>query len=352
MTIHIGVAGCGKIARTKHIPELLKIEDVKIVALFDTFANVAEKINQEFHLNARVYDSYDGLLSDKEIDCIYVLTPNSTHSEYSIRAMRAGKHVMCEKPMATNAAEAEQVVKVAEETGKQYSVSFQNRFRNDVLALKKRINDGDLGEIYYARALAVRRRGVPAWGSFLDKKKQGGGPLLDIGSHSIDLALWLTGNYEVNYVSGMTFQKIGKRHGEPNRWGMWNPDDFEVEDSAFGFVVMKNGAVIVVESSWALNRVAEHEACVELSGTCGGADLYHGLNLNGSENGCLFVRNYTCYPEDMTSVYAGAKNEAASWIGSLLGQNEHSVTPRQAYMVSKVIDAIYQSSESGRPIYF
>lgn len=352
MTVRIGFAGCGKIAATKHIPELLAMGDVKIVALFDAFKSAAEKTGREFQLNARVHETYEALLADPEVDCIYVLTPNITHAEYSIRAMRAGKHVMCEKPMATCAADAERVAQVAKETGMKYAVSFQNRFRSDVLALKKAIDDGALGEIYFARAVAVRRRGVPVWGSFLDRARQGGGPLLDIGSHSIDMALWLMGNYEVNYVSGVSFNKLGKRRDEPNRWGSWEPERFEVEDSAFGFAVMKNGAAIVIESSWALNRIAESEACVELSGTGGGADLYRGLTLNGTENGRLFTKSFKDYQEKHASGYSGAKNEAESWIGSLRGEGEHCVRPEQTCMVSRIVEAIYRSSETGKPIYF
>lgn len=171
-----------------------------------------------------------------------MLTPNSTHAEVSIAAMESGKHVMCEKPMAKTYAEAKAMVDVAHRTGKVLNIGYQCRYRADAQYLKQACEDGELGDIYFAKALAVRRRAVPTWGVFLDKDKQGGGPLIDMGTHALDMTLWMMDNYEVESVTGSTFQKLADQTNTGNRWGDWDPAKFTVEDSAFGFIKMKNGA--------------------------------------------------------------------------------------------------------------
>ena len=133
---------------------------------------------------------------------VHVLTPNRDHSYITVDALEAGKHVMCEKPMAINTAEAQKMIDAAKRTGKKLTIGYQNRFRPDSRYLKQVCEAGDLGEIYYARAQAIRRRAVPTWGVFLDEEKQGGGPLIDIGTHALDLTLWTMNNYEPEMVVG------------------------------------------------------------------------------------------------------------------------------------------------------
>ena len=125
---------------------------------------------------------------------VHVLTPNRDHSYITVDALEAGKHVMCEKPMAINTAEAQKMIDAAKRTGKKLTIGYQNRFRPDSRYHKQVCEEGDLGEIYYARAQAIRRRAVPTWGVFLDEEKQGGGPLIDIGTHALDLTLWTMNN--------------------------------------------------------------------------------------------------------------------------------------------------------------
>lgn len=167
---------------------------------------------------------------------------------------------MCEKPMAKTAADAQKMLDAARKTGKKLTIGYQNRCRPDSLLMKKAVDAGALGDIYFAKAHAIRRRAVPTWGVFLNEYEQGGGPLIDIGTHALDLTLWMMDNYKPKAVLGSTFKKLGNQTETGNAWGDWDPKEFTVEDSAFGFVTMENGATIILESSWALNTLDVREA--------------------------------------------------------------------------------------------
>ncbi len=214
---------------------------------------------------------YRELLADPTIDVIHVCTWNVSHAEITCAALEAGKHVLCEKPMAVTGEEARLMVETAKRTGKKLSVGYQYRFRKESQFLRKAVDEGRLGEIYAAKAHAVRRRGVPIWGVFTDKSKQGGGPLIDLGGHATDLALWYMDNYDVASVTGVVNYKLGDKP-EGNMVGPWDPATYTVEDSAFGFVRFTNGASLFLEAAWALNVADSREGCVTLCGTEGGAD--------------------------------------------------------------------------------
>ena len=180
--LKVGIIGCGGIANGKHLPALKKNPDVELVAFCDIRLERAEKAAKEYGTpDAKVYEDYKELLADKAIDVVHVLTPNKEHSFITVDALHAGKHVMCEKPMAKTYAEAKAMVEAAQETGKILSIGYQNRCTAAALQAKKLVEGGELGEIYYAKAHAIRRRAVPTWGVFLNEDEQGGGPLIDIG---------------------------------------------------------------------------------------------------------------------------------------------------------------------------
>ena len=263
--IKIGIIGCGGIAIGKHLPALKKIPGVEMVAFCDIIRQRAEDAAKKYGVDgAKVYEDYKELLKDESIQVVHVLTPNRSHSFITVDALESGKDVMCEKPMAINSEEAKKMLDAAKRTGKLLTIGYQNRFRNDSLYLKQEAEKGVFGDIYYAKATALRRRAVPTWGVFLNEYEQGGGPLIDIGTHALDLTLWVMNNYEPLYCVGTTYKKLGNILPSGNAWGDWDPKQFTVEDSAFGFIVMKNGATIVLESSWALNTLENREAVTSI----------------------------------------------------------------------------------------
>ncbi|MBC7765593.1 MAG: Gfo/Idh/MocA family oxidoreductase [Hyphomonadaceae bacterium] len=355
--LKVGIIGCGGIANNKHLPGLKSCENILLVAFCDIVIDRAQKAKEEYGTeDAKVYTDYRELLEDKSIDVVHVLTPNISHAEISIAAMEADKHVMCEKPMAKTSKEARAMVEAQKKTGKLLTIGYQNRFRADSTYLKSVCEHNELGDVYFAKAHAIRRCAVPTWGVFLDEEAQGGGPLIDIGTHSLDLTLWFLNKYDVKYVVGNTYHKLGKKPSPHNTFGEWNAEDFNVEDSAFGFITMKDGTTIVLESSWALHTLQTGEAIVTLCGTEGGADMQEGLRLNGAKYG----KFYTTTPslgEGGVDFYDGKsvkpnELEAQLWMENVRNNTQPLVTPAQALVVTEILEAIYTSAKTGKPVFF
>lgn len=354
--IKAGVVGCGGIANGKHLPAIKRNGKIELVAFCDLIKERAEKAKEEYGTpDARVYTDYKDLVKE-DVDVVYVLTPNNAHAPVSIAAMKAGKHVMCEKPMAKTYAEAKEMVETAKETGKILTIGYQNRYRADSQYLKSVCEADELGEIYYAKAHAIRRRAVPTWGVFIDEEKQGGGPLIDIGTHALDLTLWMMNNYEPASVTGSTYRKLADQTQTGNAWGDWDPKKFTVEDSAFGFIKMKNGATIVLEASWALNSLDVDEAKTSLCGTKAGADMKDGLRINRVHHGRQCVEKPDLGAGGV-AFYDGTEEkpadiEAEVFYNAVTKGTPLTVEPEQALVVTQLLEAIYESAKTGKTIYF
>lgn len=346
--VKAGVIGCGNIANYKYLPSLSEISVIDVIGFCDINVRRAQEACKKYGgVNAKVYTEYKALLNNKDIEVVYVCTPNRYHSEITVAALEAGKHVMCEKPMAINAIEAEKMMKAAKANNRILTIGYQNRFNPKYQYIKKIIAKGELGEVYFARAKAVRRRGVPTWGNFLNEREQGGGSLIDIGSHALDLVLWEMNNYKPKYAVGTLYHKLNNTLDMGNIWGDWNPDLFKVEDSAFGFLVMENGATIILESSWALNERNPQEAVFSLAGTKAGVDFENGVCINSVCNGYQSVLTV-----DIPFKYKLGVLEQEAFLNAILGRGEVVVTPEQAYIVTRILDGIYESAKTETPIYF
>lgn len=364
--LKIGIIGCGGIANQKHFPALKNNADLnEIVAFCDIQIDRAEKAAAEFGAEgAQVTADYRELLANPEVEVVHVCTPNVSHSEITIAAFEAGKHVYCEKPMSHSTEEAEKMVAAWKKSGKQFTIGYQNRFRDEVMNLKKSCDKGELGEIYYGKAHAVRRRAVPTWGVFMDKEAQSGGPLIDIGTHALDITLWCMNNYDVDSVTGSVFYKLGQKENGPegNLFGPWDPKTFEVEDSAVGFVKMKNGATIGLEASWALNMLDSREASTTLCGTEAGAEIHSGMSYPKNELIYNRARNNQLMEEKLSSVgsiayFAGGAGEEGTvdnrqWLEAIQNGTEPLVKPEEALAVTKILDAIYKSAKTNETIKF
>ena len=357
--LRIGIIGCGGIANNKHMPSLKAINRADMVAFCDLIPERAEKAAKEYGIEgAKVYTDYKELLKDETIDVCYVLTPNRMHADITIDALHAGKHVMCEKPMAKTAADARRMVAAAKETGKKLTIGYQHRQKPASQYLKSVVERGDLGEIYYANAYAIRRRGTPNWGVFLNEYEQGGGPLIDIGTHSLDVTLYLMNNYKPRMVVGTKYKKVEDPQGG-NPWGGWGPDEnTTLEDAAFGFIVMENGATITLEATWALNTDSPiPEGSCRLCGSKAGASMINDkVKLNTTEFNRQTVTDVNLSAGGV-AFYDGfqptpAIVEQMRWLDAIENDTDPVVLPEQACVVSEILEAIYTSAKTGKPVFF
>ncbi|MBQ6706032.1 MAG: Gfo/Idh/MocA family oxidoreductase [Clostridia bacterium] len=357
--IKIGIIGCGNIANAKHMPILFNISGVELVAFCDIVPEKARAAADKFGVpGAPVFENYKDLLAIDEIEVVHICTPNLTHRMITVDALEAGKHVMCEKPMAVTAVDAKAMLDAAKRTGKKLTIGYQNRFRPDSMFMKKEAEKGTFGEVYFAKATALRRRAVPTWGIFQDKDAKAG-PLFDIGTHALDLTLWMMNNYKPKYCVGSIYNKLnGSPKGEQgNIWGSWDPEKYTAEDSAFGFVVMENGATIFLESSWALNLIDAREAITTICGTKAGADMVNGVRINGILNDEQYVLNSDFGTGGVAFIQGNqgpspAECEAVRWIEAIRNDTEVFTKPEEAYCVTRILEGIYESGKSGRVYYF
>ena len=362
--VRVGIIGCGGIANNKHMPSLAKVPQVEMVAFCDIIPEKAEAAAKKYGTaDAKVYTDYKELLKDESIEVVHVLTPNREHAEISIDSLYAGKHVMCEKPMAHTSADAQAMLDAWRKSGKKFTIGYQNRFRPEVQMLHQCCENDELGEIYFAKAHAIRRRAVPTWGVFPNKALQGGGPLIDIGTHALDMTLWMMNNYEPVSVTGQVFYKLGnlKQATEGNMFGPWDPETYEVEDSAFGMIKFANGAAIQLEASWALNVQTSREASTTLCGTKAGAEVYSGMSfpnnkliINRGHNGML-TDEEICGAGNVAYFEGGLGEEpglaeARQWLNAILTDGEPLVKPEQAFKVTQILEAIYESSATGKEV--
>lgn len=342
--LKVGVIGCGFIS-SMHLEGYSRLKDVRIVALCDLIEERASEKKAKYgDPDTKVFTDYKKMIKEVDLDIVSVCTENCMHAEITIDLLNAGIHVFCEKPMAITGKEADAMVEAAKKNNRKLSVGYQLRFQNEAQLLHREIEEDRLGKIYYAEANALRRRGVPTWGVFLNKKKQGGGPLIDIGTHIVDRTLWFMNDYSpVVSAIGNCYDSLIPLGGF-NNGGHWDIDKFEVEDSAFGMVTLASGATLVVKASWAAN-VKEMDSSVSLLlGVKAGAELNNNrLILNYERNDHLWRSE----PEPFNDNESPYNREIAAWVNAVKEDTEPLVKCEQAAQVVKVLEAIYLSARNG-----
>ena len=342
--VKIGLIGTGGIARSCHIPGYQALpDDCEIVWACDVDEELAKKVAEE-HKIPKVTADYRDVLKDKEVDAVSITTPNKHHKQPTIDSLKAGKHVLCEKPLAMNADEARAMCKAAKEAKKILQVALQQRFTGAGQFMRGFIADGGLGHVYYARAQALRRRGVPAWGVFIDKEQQGGGPLIDIGVHILDFTLTMMGYPKPVSAAGMTWDALGKNPALFNGWGDYDRTKFTVEDMAVGFIRFENDAVVVLESSFMAN-LDGNPFGTQLYGTKAGAKIYFdqdakGIEIYTEENKRLFNMRPTNVPD----VKSAHSEEIKAFVQAVQSGGPSPVPGEQGLILNAVFDALYKSA--------
>lgn len=340
------IIGSGNIASTVHAPGYAALpDDVELVAVSDVNLENAHKLASEFGVS-KVYADHRELLKEVKPQLVSVCVPNKFHFPIVCDCLEAGANVFCEKPPAVSYEEALAMHQKAKKAGKLLSFNFNHRFRGESAAMKAMIEAGGLGTVYAAKVQALRRFAVPGWGVFTNKELQGGGPLIDIGVHMLDLALYLMDFPNPVYACGNTYDLIGKKGGV-GQFGAWDGGKFTVEDSAFGFVSFENGMSLTLETSFTLNtpQTTATEMNVHLYGDKAGVSLSPFMKYHN--DGPRLI-NETIPFETRDFVLAGPKNFA----NAVLGREEAVVTSKNVLLTQRIISALYQSAQTKQPVLF
>lgn len=340
--LRVGVIGLG--VGSGHAANYLMHPSAELAAIADPNEKRLHTIGDKHGVASRYTDGM-AMLRKEKLDVVSVATPNKFHMPYTIAALRAGAHVLCEKPMAMNAAEARKMLAVARKAKRRLMINFSFRFSPQSWALKKQVDAGVLGEIYCARSIWHRRRGMPGFGGWFGQKAlSGGGPLIDLGVHRLDLALWLMGYPKPTWVMGSTYNAIGKRLAREQK------KTFDVEDLAAAMIKFENGASMILEASWAANIKERELMETRLLGTKGGLvqrNIGEGYELEAE----LYVEQQGCqYDMKLHPPVPDAKSAMVHFLDSILSGKPHTATAEEGVIVMDLLDAIYASAKAGRPL--
>lgn len=339
--IRVGVIGVGGIARMEHLPYYQKEAGVEVVAVCDVNEQVAQQVAKDFAV-PRVYSDYRDLAQDQDIDAVSVCTPNYLHRDPTVACLNAGKHVLVEKPIARNVREGLAMVRAAQKNQRVLAVGLQFRYHPAVTAMRRFRDAGGFGEVYFARVYALRRRGIPGWGVFIDKEKQGGGPLIDIGVHMLYAAMYVLDFPTPLSVSGVTYTKFGHKKAGVAPWGAWDHKRFTVEDYAAALVRFANGMTMSLEASFAANL--EGGSNFWILGDTGGAQ-FSPCTFFREEFGTLTNTTPGWLPKERQ--YA---DQIADFCRAIRDQSEPGVTGYQGLLVTQIMDGIYRSAATGREV--
>ncbi|QHT59787.1 Gfo/Idh/MocA family oxidoreductase [Paenibacillus lycopersici] len=342
--VRVGVIGVGGIANACHLPNYMKNPHAELVAVADRDLARAEEIAAKYG-NVQAFDSAEAMFSRTKLDAVSICTFNESHVRLALLALERGLDVLVEKPMAVSPEEAELLRAKANESDRIVMVGMSARYSNPFAALHAIAASGELGEIYYAKARFMRRRGVP-YGWFTSNQYSGGGPMMDIGVHALDAAWWMMGMPEPERALGKLFHKIApydtKGVGFYEAMSSENKADpvYDVEDLGTAFITFKNGAALTIDASWAVNGIQDDTIKIELYGTKGGASL----------DPFTVFKELNRLPVDSAlkvAVNDNYESEINHFIDCVRERKQPLSGADQGYQIVRMLDAIRRSSEAG-----
>ena len=345
-TLKVGVIGVGGIAGT-HFPGWKNSPHTELAALSDPAGPVLERVGAAQGVT-KLYEKPEDLINDPDIDIIDVCTPNAYHAPLSIAALKAGKHVICEKPLAPGPDEIKEMIAARDASGKLLMTAQHFRFQGSAKALHKEISGGLLGNIYHARSWMLRRSWAPIRPGFIMKKHSGGGPCIDIGVHILDLTLWMMGNPRPVTVSGVAGAPLAKMKGAFSTWGGAIPKEYDVEDYASAFVRFENGATLILEVSWLLHHKTNGEDMqMWLYGDKAGAH-WPGKEIISANNKTQQLLNTQLQIDDgNTEPHA---LECMEFAEAIVKGKPSPVPAEQSMDVMAILNGLYKSAETGREV--
>lgn len=340
--VNVGIIGVGGIGNV-HLGAYAKCPEAKVVAVCDLIEERTERAAAKYDI-PKTFKNYKEMLQLPEIDAISICVPNYLHAPMAIDAFEAGKHVICEKPLCINPKDGEAMVEASKKANKKFMTAFNNRFRGDTQTLKRFIEGGELGDIYFGKTGWIRRKGIPGMGSWFTQKAQaGGGPLIDIGVHVLDLALWLMGNPKAVSVTGSTYAMFGCKGEGMGDWGTSEAGGTcDVEDLACGLIKLDTGATLMLEASWA-SHIEKDVIFTNLIGTRGGADVDPFRVYKDMHGACVDIT--PSFPN-----LSGHEMEIKHWIDCLVNGTKLISTGEHGLEVVRILNAIYKSAATGKEV--
>jgi predicted dehydrogenase len=340
--LNIGIIGAGGIGR-HYINTFKKATGATVVAAADPTAKALDEVAKMDGSIARFAD-YRKMLKSVSLDGVVVGTPNKLHLQPTLHALAAGLHVIVEKPMAMNAADAKRMCDAARKAGRLLQIGFQQRFSPVAQMIRASVAAGKLGKILYVRCQALRRRGIPSWGVFGRKDIQGGGPMIDIGVHILEMAHYIIGKPAPVAATGACYTYLGNRKPEAlTNWGPWDYKTYTVEDLAVGMIRFKTGATLVIESSFAAH-IEKDVFNVQIMGEKGGA-TFDPPALFADRDGYMF---------NMSPAFTGTQDaflrKIQHFVDCIRTGQTCEAPGADGLVVQKMLDGIYRSAEVGRTV--
>ena len=341
----VAVIGAGAIG-ADHLASFKLHPAASVVAIAEVSPERGREAAERFGIPQVVTD-YRDLLSRDDIDVVSIAVPNYLHASVALDALKAGKHVMLDKPMATNARDAAKLVAEARKRRVLFMVGQNFRFNQDTQTAKQVIDKGALGDIYHAKTSWTRRAGIPRIGSwFTQRRFAGGGCTYDIGVHALDRCLYLMDEFDAAAVSGQTFAKFGPRGIGNGAWGKSEIDPkarFDVDDLSVALIKLKSGGTVLLEASWAAHSHHTDVNATQLFGTDAGLSLPP-VQLLRQDKGGYTIETIDPLPPLVNT------NRMVHFIDCLLGKAKPFVAPEESLAVQRILDAIYLSAATGREI--
>lgn len=351
--LRVGVVGLG-FAGTTHTRAYQQVPGVEVIGLAGLEADRLAQMGEEFSI-PHLYAQWEDLLARDDLDVVSVCTPNFLHAPIAIAALQGGRHVLCEKPLARTAADAEAMVEAAKAAGRVLHTAFNHRARGDVATLKDFVDAGLLGRVYYAKAYWMRRNGIPGLGSwFTSKELAGGGPLIDLGVHALDQALYLMGEPEITTVSATTYAEYGPRGRGMRRVGnpkMQTGSGYEVEDLATAYMRTADGATLLLEASWMVQGSYDDDFGVTLYGSEGGAEI--DVRRYGWENTLRVFTDQAGVPvETRPASVRGRGHQAVveQFVDAVRSDDWSAHTGQEGLNRARIVEACYASAQKGREV--
>lgn len=344
-SFNVAVIGAGAIG-LDHIQSFQKHPAAQVVAIAELSAQRGRQAADAYTIPDVVTD-YKTLLARSDIDVISIALPNSLHVPVGLDALRAGKHVLVDKPMATNAKDAAKLIAESRKRRVTFMVGQNMRFSPEVQTARHLINQGKLGDVYHAKTAWTRRAGIPRIGSwFTQKQFAGGGCTYDIGVHALDRALFLMGEFDAATVTGQTYSKFGPRGQGNGNWGLGEIDKkaaFDVDDLSVALIKLKSGRTVLLEASWAAHQTENDYFGSHIFGTDASVMLNPLRLLRSTKQGYITE-------EIKAGTPLANENRMVHFIDVLLGQAELYIKPTESLAVQKILDGIYQSAATGREV--